>query len=242
MPIQCQSCPLRKFPIFAEMTESEVAFMDGFKSGELLVEPGTQILAEGAGTPQVYTVLEGLGLRYKTLENGRRQVINFVFPGDLVGLQAVLMDNTSYGFEATTQMRLCVFNRRDFFNLFRQHPERGYDVTWVSAVDEHFLGETVATLGQRSATERLAWALVRIFLRLRAVGLGTDDAVPLPYRQRDLAEALGLSLVHTNKTLAKFSQSRLVRWTTDTLHMKNLEKLAEIAMIDPEAPQRRPLI
>ena len=74
-----------------------------------------------------------MGLRYKTLENGRRQVINFLFPGDLVGLHAGLLGEMKHSVEATTAMRLCVFKRDDLWTLFRNQPSLAYDVTWITA-------------------------------------------------------------------------------------------------------------
>lgn len=216
--------------------------MERFKVGELIVEPGTTILMEGSNSPQLYTVLRGQGVRYKTLENGRRQVINFLFPGDLTGLQAGLMGEMKHSVEARTRMMLCVFDRMQLWNLFKAQPSRAYDLTWIAAVEEHFLGETIASIGQRDAGQRVAWALLRIWQRLRAVGLGTGDIVPLPFRQQDLADALGLSLVHTNKTLARLRARQLVSWADGDLHIMDAVTLADLALTDLETPERRPLM
>lgn len=238
----CRSCPLRSCDLFTPFTTAELEFMLRFKSGELSVEPGTTILMEGSNSPQLYTVLEGMGVRYKTLENGRRQVINFVFPGDFSGLQAGVMGEMQHSVDSTTAMKLCVFKREDLWTLFQSHPERAYDLTWIAAVEEHFLGETIAAIGQRDARQRIAWALVRIFERLRAVGLEVDGTVPLPFRQQDLADALGLSLVHTNKTLGALREEGLVAWQNGTMVISRLAPLADLAMIDLENPRRRPII
>lgn len=238
----CRNCPLRNFPLFTPFTSAELDFMRAFKTGELKVEPGTTILLEGSNSPQLFTVLEGLGTRYKTLENGRRQVISFLFPGDFIGLQAGIMGEMRHSVEATSHMTLCVFRRGDIWQLFRQHAGRAYDLTWIAAVEEHFLGETIASLGQRDAAQRIAWALVRIHERLKAVGLGRDDCVPLPFRQQDLADALGLSLVHTNKTLKALRAAGLAEWRDGRLELKGLSALADLAMIDLETPQQRPLM
>ncbi|GGH34656.1 cAMP-binding domain of CRP or a regulatory subunit of cAMP-dependent protein kinases [Cribrihabitans marinus] len=237
-PTSCQSCPLRKRSIFSPFTKDELTFMQSFKTGELTVEPGTTILMEGSNSPQLFTVLSGMGTRYTTLENGRRQVINFLFPGDFAGLQAGLQHSV----EATTDMTLCVFRRDELWRLFRSHPDRAYDLTWIAAVEEHFLGETIATLGQRDAAQRIAWALVRMYDRLKAVGLETAGRVPLPFRQQDLADALGLSLVHTNKTLKTLRSKGLARWKDGHLEVKNPGKLADLALVEHEKPQRRPLM
>lgn len=238
----CKNCPLRKRNLFTPFTEDELAFMQTFKTGELNVDPGTTILMEGSNSPQLYTVLEGMGTRYKTLENGKRQVINFLFPGDFTGLQAGIMGEMQHSVEATTPMTLCAFRRNDLWLLFRQHPERAYDLTWIAAVEEHFLGETIASLGQRDATQRIAWALVRIHERLKAAGLGKDGKVPLPFRQQDLADALGLSLVHTNKTLKALRSMGLAHWSDGSLVLSKIAALADLAMIDLERPQTRPLM
>lgn len=216
--------------------------MEGFKAGELTVDRGSHLMIEGAPSPQIFTVLEGMGLRYKTLENGRRQVINFLLPGDLVGLQAGLLGEMKHSVQATSEMRLCVFNRSDLWALYRKQPSLAYDVTWIAAAEEHFLGETVATLGQRDATQRVAWALLKIYSRLSDLGIGQGPRVPMPYRQQDLADALGLSLVHTNKTLAKLRSRKLAEWNDGELHISDVEKLADLAMTDTEEPARRPLL
>jgi CRP-like cAMP-binding protein len=244
--VPCDTCPLRQQPLFVPFTKEEIAFMMSFKTGELTVEARTTVLMEGSNSPQLYTVFSGMGTRYTTLENGRRQVINFVFPGDFLGLQGSLMGEMKHSVEASTLMVLCAFKRSDLWNLFRARPDRAYDLTWISAVEEHFLGETIATLGQRDAAQRISWALLRIEKRLRAVGLGTagqmGSSVPLPFRQQDLADALGLSLVHTNKTLSRLRDHRLANWADGVLHVLDREGLAKIALVEPDREERRPIL
>lgn len=240
--VDCSRCPLRKKALFTPFEDGELDFMRRFKIGELEVDAGSTLLMQGSNSPQLFTVLSGMGTRYTTLEDGRRQVINFVFPGDFVGLQAGLMGEMMHSVDSATPMVLCVFNRADLWDLFRDHPGRAYDLTWMSAVEEHFLGETIASLGQRDATERMAWALVRMFARLDAVGLRDGNSVPLPFRQQDLADALGLSLVHTNKTLAKLRDLKLVKWTGGRLTLPDLGKIATVAQIDEIKLSPRPIL
>lgn len=240
--IDCDRCPLRKRKIFEDMTDEEVAFMREFKSGEVELSAGSHIVLEGANAPQLYTVLSGMGTRFKALENGRRQVVNFIFPGDFIGLQAGVMGEMQHSAMAATDMRLCAFNREGLWRLYRTHPERAFDLTWVAAVEEHFLGETLVTLGQRDAEQRIAWALLRIFQRLQALGMETEGAVPMPFRQQDLADSLGLSLVHTNKTLARLRKRGLARWSDGTLAVRQPEALAKVGLTTSDCPEKRPLI
>lgn len=240
--MKCRNCALRKCDAFVEMTEEEIRFMERFKVGELTVEPGTPILMEGSNSPQLFTALRGMGLRYKSTENGRRQVINFILPGDFIGLQAGIMGEMGHSVMASTRMTLCVFERGAIWTLFKSAPEKAFDLTWIAAVEEHFLGETLVSIGQRTAIEAVAWALLKLFLRGKALGLAEGNAMPLPYRQHDLADALGLSLVHTNKTLARLRQRQLADWSEGQLRVHNLDDLAQLARSDCSLPQKRPIL
>lgn len=216
--------------------------MQRFKSGELTVEPGTAILMEGSNAPQLFTCLSGMGLRDKVLPNGERQVINFVFPGDFIGLQAGIMGEMGHSVEARTHMRLCVFNRSEFWQFFRAHPSRAFDITWLAAMEENFLGESLATVGQRSAIQAISWALIKIFERGTALGMVTNNHMELPYTQRDLADALGLSLVHTNKTLGKLKDRQLASWADRVLQINDLAALCDIAMVKADGVRKRPFM
>lgn len=228
--------------MFAEMTDEELRQTQRFKVGELTVEPGTPILTEGAHSAQLFTVLTGVGLRFKMLEKGRRQVLTFVFPGDLLGLQSAVMGEMGHSIEARSRMRLCVFDRAALWEFFRDSPARGFDLIWLAATEEHFLGESLVTVGQRTAEEAVAWALVKLWKRANTLEITDGSAMPLPFKQQDLADALGLSLVHTNKTLAKFRERQLAVWRDGRLQVNDLEMLARIGMTDTEPAKKRPLL
>ena len=240
--IDCAACPLQKRPMFLPFTPEEIVFMRSFKTGEMTFQPGETLLAQGETSERLFTVLEGFATRSIQLENGRRQVVNFVFPGDFLGLQAGIMGEMRHSVQASTAMRVCVFQRSRLWDLFRDKPDRAYDLTWIAAVEEHFLGETIATLGQRDATERVAWALARIWQRLSALGLGTKEGVQLPFRQHELADALGLSTVHTSRTVSTLREMGLLFWKRGHLNMLDPERLFTLAGLPMEREERRPLI
>ncbi|MEL6595471.1 MAG: Crp/Fnr family transcriptional regulator [Pseudomonadota bacterium] len=242
MATHCENCPLHESPLFTGVSVEDRRQTQRFKAGELMVDAGTPVLMEGSNTPQLYTALRGMGLRYTTLPNGERQVINFFFPGDFIGLQAGIMGEMNHSVEATTAMTLCVFDRKEFYTFFKANPTRGFDITWLAAVEEHFLGDTLATVGQRDATEAIAWALLKLFQRGKALSLVRNARMPLPFRQQDLADALGLSLVHTNKTLAKLRERQLAAWSGGVLQVNDPEHLADVAQTEYEPLPIRPFL
>jgi len=236
----CQICPLRKHDLFTPFTPEDLHFMMEFRAGEVTLSPGAALYHEGDETDYFFTAREGQGARFKHLPNGERQLVNFIFPGDLVGFQAMLAGGAATSAIAASTMVLCRFEKRKLADLFRNNPSRAYALTWIAAVEEHFLNETFATLGQRTAPQRMAWALLKIHRRLAAVGLAPDGLAQFPFKQRDLADALGLSLVHTNKTLARLRP--LVTWEHGVLQIRDANALSELALADTSPPPDRPLL
>lgn len=242
MATACEESPLQKLSIFEKMNREETAKTQRSKSGELTVEAGTPILMEGSNAPQIYTALRGMGLRYKLLPDGSRQVVNFVFPGDFVGLQAGMMGEMGHSVEASTNMTLCVFDRADFFDFFRSSTQRAFDITWLAASEEHFLGDALTSIGQRDALCSMAWALVTLFRKGDALNLVHKDTKPLPCKQQDIADELGLSLVHTNKTLARLRERQLATWAEGKLTIHDIGELADIAQMELTPLPTRPVI
>ncbi|MEO0751286.1 MAG: Crp/Fnr family transcriptional regulator [Pseudomonadota bacterium] len=242
MATRCEHCPLHGSDLFAEVSLEDRRVTQKFKSGEMMVDPGTPIMMQGSNAPQLYTALRGMGLRYVILPNGERQVLNFIFPGDFIGLQAGVLGEMQHSVEATTALTLCVFDRSEFFNFYKANPSRAFDITWLAAVEEHFLGDAIATLGQRTALEAIAWALLKVFQRGQALGLVSRARMPFPFRQNDLADALGLSVVHTNKTLSKLRKRQLASWSDGVLQINDLTALANVAQTECEPPMKRPFL
>ena len=241
--VECEMCPLRANVIFRAFTAEELAFITRFKSGELSAEAGSTILSQGSGSAYVFTVLSGWGMRYKDLEDGRRQILNYVFPGELVGLQGALLREMEHSVQAVSDMVLCVFERNRMWELYTKHPSLAYDITWLAAREEKILEDHLFTVGQRTARERLAYLILHIFERARRVGLtDTEHTMTMPLTQQHMADSLGLSLVHTNKTLRRLYDDKLIEWKRRTLAILDIEGLRHAASWTPLPETKRPLI
>lgn len=224
------------------MSDDQVDDMQRFKIGELTVDAGATILLEGSNSPQLFTALHGMGLRYRHLKNGERQVLNFVYPGDFLGMQAGLMGEMGHSVMATTKMTLCVFDRANLWPFIKSEPERGFELAWLAAVEEHFMSASLTTVGQRTAIQALAWTFVRLYLRAKASGIADNNSMRFPFKQIDLADALGLSLVHTNKTIGVLKSRQLIGWTDNKVTLPDLQALADVGLTDLNGPEIRPIM
>jgi CRP-like cAMP-binding protein len=238
----CYQCPLRRKEIFREFSPPELDFVASFKMGELSVDAGTAVLVEGNHSPHLFTVLDGWGFRYKILQDGRRQILNYVAPGDLIGLQGAVMDEMRHSVEALTPLTLCVFERSRLFGLFEKHPGLGYDMAWIASREESILDEHLLSVGRRSALERAAYLLAFLHRRAAQIEPQRNGVALIPVTQIHVADTLGLSIVHTNKTLRKLVARDLVKWLDRGCKILDAEGLAQLADWEWEPLSRRPFI
>ncbi len=227
---------------FRAFTPDELKFVSGFKRGELVAETGATILAEGAHSAQLFTLLSGWAFRFKTLEDGRRQILNYVLPGDLIGLQGSIIGAMEHSVEALSPVVLCVFQRDGLGDLYKKQPGLSFDVTWIAAREERMLDEHLLSVGRRTATERAAYLVAFLHQRASAVGLTENKQLLIPITQQHVADTLGLSIVHTNKTLRKLVERKLIRWHDRACEVMDVEGLMEVAGWEGLPERRRPLI
>lgn len=240
--VPCEHCPLRTIPHFRAFTSDELKFVSRFKRGELVAETGATILNEGAHSAQLFTLLSGWAFRFKTLEDGRRQILNYVLPGDLVGLQGPVVGEMEHSVETLSPVVMCVFQRDGLTELFKRQPGLSFDVTWLASREERMLDEHLLSIGRRTATERAAYLVAFLYQRALAVGLTEDQSLLIPITQQHVADTLGLSIVHTNKTLRKLAEHKLIRWHDRACEVLDVEGLMEIAGWEGLPERRRPLI
>ena len=238
----CRACPLRTLPVFENQDSEQLAFIETFKIGEMAIDAGAPIYLEGANSPYLYTVLEGWAFRFNSLADGRRQILNFALPGDFIGMQNAISDTMAHGIEALTEMRLCMFSRDKLFSLYARHPSLGFDLTWLAAREERFLDDNLLAVGRRTASEKIAYLIAQLFGRARELDLVRNGTLHLPMTQQHLADTLGLSLVHLNKTLQKLRAAGLVALDGRMMIVKNEAALKALAKIEGPARERRPLI
>jgi CRP/FNR family transcriptional regulator len=238
----CEQCPLMEFKHFRRFNESELSFVSGFKIGELKADRGSTVLAVGTHSAHLFTILDGWAFRYKILDDGRRQVLNYAMPGDLLGLQGSLMGEMQHSVEALTPLTLCVFEKDRLNEMFEKHASLAYDVTWIAAREESILDEHLLSVGRRSALERSAYLLAFLQKRALAVGLVRKNKGTLPITQQHVADTLGLSIVHTNKTLRKLANRGMIRWLDKGCEVIDPDGLSEIAAWDYQLSSDRPFV
>src|SRR6202166_3566890 len=242
MQLTCYECALRACGLFKPITPEELSAVNDIKREHLAPPAGTEIIRAGDDCAELYTLYSGWAFRFKVLPDGRRQILNFLLPGDLLGLQAAMFDAALHGIEALTDVQLCVLPRRKVWALFGGMPGLAFDVTWLGSREESIVDENLTSVRRQNDAERVAALIVALYKRANALGLVADGTFAFPLTQQHIADALGLSLVHTNKTLARLRRMGMFTRGNGTLTLTNPRVIERIAQyFDAEIPLR-PLI
>ena len=242
--VPCHQCPLRPLPLFLEHSAAELALVQSLKRREHRLPAGQTLILEGQTDAPLYTLLDGWAFRFKTLRDGRRQILTFLLPGDFIGVQQNMGDAAAHGVETLTETVFCVFHRDALWELHRKSPSMGFNITWLTAHEESLVDDTLLSVGRRSAEERIATLLILLFKRAAALQAdGGAAGVPFPLTQQHVADGLGLSLVHTNKTLRKLEHRGLHRIDDGRLYLRDAKALARLADLYGDGrPPQRPLV
>jgi CRP-like cAMP-binding protein len=240
----CRNCPLRPLKLFHEPTGEELELVQSIEHGERGLGAGESLIHEGQTDAPLYTLLQGWAFRYKTLSDGRRQILNFLLAGDFIGVQQKMGEAAAHGVETLTEAWFCVFQRDALWELHRCSPMMGFNVTWLTAHEESMVDDTLLSVGRRSAEERIASMLILLFKRAGALQADAGaGGVAFPLTQQHIADGLGLSLVHTNKTLRKLERRGLHRIADGRLFLRDVKAMARLADLygDGRLPAR-PLV
>lgn len=190
---------------------------------------GTTLDVEGEPYSVGYIVKTGWAIRHKDLSDGRRQVLDFVLPGDIVGIEGCILRTADHSVTALTDLTVSPFPFARIEELIHEQPRLVTALVWYGARQRAVFAEHLMSLGRRSAQERLAHLLVEAWRRLDIRGLTDDVSFRMPVTQAVLADVMGLSVVHVNRSLGQLSSDGLVRKERETVTILDLDGLIEAA-------------
>jgi CRP-like cAMP-binding protein len=169
------------------------------------------LIVAGERHAEVYIVRDGWLLRSRLLHSGRRQIVDFVLPGDIVGLEACLFGRSLYAITTITPVSLSVMSLDRLEQMSARSPAFSKALLWSAVCRGAVLGEHLVDAARRTAYERVSHLLLELFMRLRRAGRAKELSFDLPLTQRHIGDALGLTTVHVNRTLRALRDDGLIR-------------------------------
>jgi CRP-like cAMP-binding protein len=197
------------------------------------VGPDEDLVRDGDRPSESNLVLEGFTCRYKLLPDGQRQITAIHIPGDFVDLHSFILKKMDHGVAALTPCKIAYFPHEALRRITESHPHLAR-LLWLSTlIDAGIYREWLVGMGRRSSPGQMAHLFCEMLLRLRVVGLTEGSSFQFPLTQEELGDALGLSLVHVNRTVQQLRREGLITWEGRTVTINDLEHLQQLANFDP---------
>jgi CRP-like cAMP-binding protein len=190
------------------------------------------IVREGDKPDHVNLFLDGWACRYKTLEDGRRQIIAYFIPGDLCDLNVSLLSEMDHSIGPLTAVSVAEISHEALEAITATYARIGKALAWESLVNIAIQREWTVSLGRRTALERVSHLLCELFIRLGTVGRTSGFSCDFPITQADLGDTLGLSTVHVNRTLQEMRAMGLITLRGKELLIPDFNALKRVAMFN----------
>jgi CRP-like cAMP-binding protein len=197
-------------PFLARLTYDDLIAEGGRGVRTISVRKNKDVLVAGSHYESVYVNHDGWLFRYKILHNGSRQIIDFILPGQIFGLQACLFQKSLYSVATITETSLSTIPLEMIDDVFERTPRLGKALFWSAACEGAILAEHLIDAARRSAYERISHLLLELFVRLKAAGLSDDMSFDMPLTQELIGDALGLTTVHVNRTMRSLREDKLI--------------------------------
>jgi CRP-like cAMP-binding protein len=181
----------------------------------------TDIVSEGDAPRSGFVLVDGMACRYRTMSDGRRQILGFIVPGDLCDLHASLLKRLDHSIGTIVPTSIATIGRELLDATMAQHPRIAAAMRWSMLQEAAMQREHLVALGRRNAHERVAYLICDLVWRHAVGSEGEADPIPLPLTQTDMADALGLTPIHVNRVLQEFRKDRLI--VLERRHLRILE-------------------
>jgi CRP-like cAMP-binding protein len=165
------------------------------------LRPQEYIVREGDKPQNSCLMVSGFSFRHKVAGNGGRQIFSIHMEGDLADLQNSLLGTADHNLQALTHVEAAMIPVEAIQDIAFTRPAVGRAMWYETLVDASIFREWTLNVGRRDARTRAAHMLCEFALRLEYAGLGERCNYELPMTQEQLADALGITSVHTNRTL-----------------------------------------
>ena len=228
-----QDALTRKLEAYEILTDEDRKTLRGLVTRVRSVGARIDLIQEGDPPEHVHLILDGFACRYKVLAGGQRQIMAFLVPGDFCDLNVFILDHMDHSIGTLSACSVVDIPRRAIDEITANQPRITRALWWCTLVDEAVLREWLVNLGSRPANQRIAHLFCELLLRLEVVGHVADESYAFPFTQQEIADTMGLSDVHVNRTLRELRELGLISLKGRLLKILDLERLKAYCRFEP---------
>ena len=223
---------LRKLRYWFDLDEDDAAAVLALPHRVKALERLHYVVRERETATHCCLMISGYSIRHKIVVHGARQIVAIHMVGDMVDLQNSMLETADHSVQMLTAGEVALIPREAIQELALQRPRIGMAMWKDTLVDGSVFREWIANVGRRDAATRLAHVLCEFALRLKLAGLGEQTTYELPMSQEQLADVLGLTSVHLNRTLQALEQQQLISRNKRSVTIGDWQRLADAGDFD----------
>jgi CRP-like cAMP-binding protein len=233
-PSQFLERVVRKLATRAPLDEADRQAVMALPFVERSYHATTYVVREGdAPRRHCDFISAGFAFRQKLTSNGGRQIVSIHMPGDFIDLQHLFLNIADHSVQALTPLEVVGIERQALRHIALERPAVG-SALWIDAlVDSSIYREWVMNIGRRDARARIAHILCEVSIRMRAAGILSEERFELPLTQEQLADAVGLTPVHVNRTLKSLVDDGVVYRDKRYISFTDWNAIATIGGFNP---------
>jgi len=221
-----------KLQQYDALTPEEISVIERIVPRPHVFAAGTDIVVEQSRPPGSSLIIDGFASRYKVNDRGQRNITALHFTGDFVDLHALLLRKMDHSVGAITDCKVAIIDHGALREVTQDYPHLTR-LLWLGTLVDAAIHRQWLAIARNSALKRAAHLMCEMLFRGRPVGLSGENSFRLPITQSDLGDALGLSTVHTNRTLQELRALGLLSWVKETVSVHDVPALIALAEFDP---------
>ena len=224
--------PLHRPEMLDALRRGDALIADAMGIQRKRFRKGDEIIRTGEPCDTIFRLESGWVARTRLLEDGRRSIIAVFLPGELFGVKSFLVTEQPDSVNSLSDATVLTIRHDRLRELFESEPSVALRIAFQLGEDERRLHNYVIGLGRANAAERIAMMLLEFHVRLTRAGLTEpqrNGAYHCPLTQQEMADFVGLTLVHVNRVLRRLHGEGLATVTRGIVHIKDMAGLHLLA-------------
>ena len=220
---------VEKFKHYIELTKDEENLIIALEERKEFFKAGETIRRKGDNADELYILHSGWAYTSTQLDQNIRSIFNIKLHGDIIGVSELSFDKYLYDFVALTDVTVCPFPKNHLHEMFSKSERINRAFYTILSREQAMLYERIVSLGRRTALEKVAHLIIEISVRLSFLCIDIDKSFKFPVRQEHIADVLGLSSIHVNRSMNELKRHGYIDYNRSTLTIIDKEKLLNLA-------------
>jgi len=229
MSKKTHSCLIEKLSAFIDLSEVDETLLANLEKEAIDYKKHDKVFSVDDEIRHLYVVRKGWLISYTILQDGRRQVLEIHYPGDVIGIPDVPFKHATSNLMALQAATLCPFPKKEMDVILTTSPRLTALLFTLAMIDKSVNLDRLKVLGRMSARERLAHILLEIYSRLVVTKGLSGSGFMLPLSQHDIADAIGLTNVSVSNAFTKLEQDGLIKREAGYIYLLDIKKLTSMS-------------